>query len=801
MLKDNIMELRDEIWRLFDLLRNDIQTEDYSIVLLFIYLRSENLISEQLVKNSQPKHSLMDILTKTKDVNILSIYKVFLPTLKKLNEENIILIVDLLNTIDSNFLKKNLAKIYDDTLERIVLSQGRKSGEFVQPYQLTEFINSYIGSTKGLSIFNPFAGVASLIKDNKDSNSIYSQEINQEIWAIGQLRLIVNESSAVYKCEDSIKNWPNDENFDLIVSNPPFRLRLNAEHRDKYPEYRNVEDFLLGMSVNSLSDNGQIIAVLPTGFLYSSGAEERLREDLIQKDLIDTIVSFPGGLLHHTGISFVIMILNKSKRYTEKIKLINAHSFISKPSTRESIIDVKELLKAAKSTDSKFVRLISNQNVIENDFNLNISRYFQEEIDGVRLKGILKDFSRDRRNLPDSGKFIRIRDLKNDNIDFQLNIDQVEESALSRPGMYKIDSSCLLLAVRWKTLKPTYFHFNNEPIYNASDILPFIVNQDEVDINYLINELNADYVQQQLEGFRQGATIPLIRKADLLQVKIKLPPIEQQRAKVSGIKEISEKIKQLKIEQNAIAHGVSKKEFNEFASLKHTLGRPRQNILGWSKNLSKFFVREKEAISSLNDEFKKLFDFEIVEAITEINRDIKFISDVLEKGENGLVLNEYEKSIISLSEINTLVSAESNKEFSYSIKKQLLEVDEMETRGILINKILFKILLDNLLTNANKYGFKDKSKGNHVIIELSEVDDQLIIEVRNNGLPFPKNFDRNKFITKYKTADTSNGSGLGGYDINRIATYFENDSWELLLKKNTMYPVIFRFSLSIKSIN
>ena len=121
MLKDNIMELRDEIWRLFDLLRNDIQTEDYSIVLLFIYLRSENLISEQLVKNSQPKHSLMDILTKTKDVNILSIYKVFLPTLKKLNEENIILIVDLLNTIDSNFLKKNLAKIYDDTLERIVL--------------------------------------------------------------------------------------------------------------------------------------------------------------------------------------------------------------------------------------------------------------------------------------------------------------------------------------------------------------------------------------------------------------------------------------------------------------------------------------------------------------------------------------------------------------------------------------------------------------------------------------------------------------------------------------------------------
>lgn len=800
MQKNNVMGLKDKIWKLFDLLRNDIQTEDYSIVLLFIYLRAENLISEQLVKNSQPKHCLIDILSKTKDVNILSIYKVFLPSLKKLNEEKISLIVELLNTIDSDFLKKNLAKIYDDTLERIVLSQGRRSGEFVQPNQLTEFINSYIGSTKGLRVFNPFAGVASLIKDNKDSNSIYAQEINQEIWAIGQLRLIVNESSAVYKCEDSINNWPNDETFDLIVSNPPFRLRLNAGHRDKYPQYRNVEDFLLGMSVNSLSDNGQIIAVLPIGFLYNAGAEGRLREDLIQKDLIDTIVSFPGGLLHHTGIPFVIMILNKSKRYPEKIKLINAYSFISKPSTRESIIDVKELIKASKSTDSIFVRLISNQNVIENDFNLNIPRYFQEEIDGVRLKRILKDFRGDRRNLPDSGKFIRIRDLKNDNIDFQLNIDQVEESTLSRTGIYKIDRSCLLLAVRWKTLKPSYFHFNNEPIYNASDILPFIVDEDEVDINYLINELNADYVQQQLECFRQGATIPLIREADLLQVKIKLPLIEQQRAKVSGIKEISEKIKQLQIERNAISHGVSKKEFNEFASLKHTLGRPRTNILSWSKNLTKFFIKEEKAISSLNKEFRNFFDKGIVEAINEINHDIQFISDVLEKGENGLILKDYDRTMISLEEINKMINDISSNEFIFSIKKQLLDAEKMDKRGVFLNKVLLKTLIDNLLTNANKYGFEDKKDSNQVVIELDEIDDKLIIEVKNNGLPFPKNFDRQKFITKFKTADQSNGSGLGGYDINRIATYFENESWELEIN-NPIYPVIFRFSFSLKPIN
>ena len=262
--------------------------------------------------------------------------------------------------------------------------------------------------------------------------------------------------------------------------------------------------------------------------------------------------------------------------------------------------------------------------------------------------------------------------------------------------------------------------------------------------------------------------------------------------------EISEKIKQLQNERNALAHGVSTKEFNEFASLKHTLGRPRQNILGWSKNLSKFFFQQKDSISVFNDEFKALFDLGIIDAINEINRDIKFISEVLEKGENGLMLNDYEKEIVPLLEINSIIDSLSSNEFKFSIKKQLLKVDEMKTRGILINKVLFRTLLDNLLTNANKYGFKDNRKVNHVMLELIEIDDHLIVDIRNNGLPFPKNFDREKFITKYSTAETSNGSGLGGYDINRIATYFENENWDLVLKADPIYPVIFYFSFPIK---
>src|SRR5690606_12940795 len=124
---------------------------------------------------------------------------------------------------------------------------------------------------------------------------------------------------------------------------------------------------------------------------------------------------------------------------------------------------------------------------------------------------------------------------------------------------------------------------------------------------------------------------------------------------------------------------------------------------------------------------------------------------------------------ISLADFNSIVNDLSSNGCNFKIKKLLLKGEKLKERGILGNKILLKTLIDNLLTNAHKYGFENKTLGNEVVLELTEVDGFLSMEVRNNGKPFPKNFDREKFITKYSTADSKSGSGLGGYDIHRIA--------------------------------
>jgi type I restriction enzyme M protein len=194
-------------------------------------------------------------------------------------------------------------------------------------------------------------------------------------------------------------------------------------------------------------------------------------------------------------------------------------------------------------------------------------------------------------------------------------------------------------------------------------------------------------------------------------------------------------------------------QFNEFASLKHTLGRPRQNILDWSDNLLDFLSKNEFALEKLNSVFSEFYEIDIISAVKEIKNDINFITEVLEKGENGLILSEYQKNVIPLSEITRIISGLSINGYNFKLKKIYfesdLESDDMKEKGIYANKTLFITLLDNLLTNANKYAFDSKADGNEVIIKLTEIDNLLSIEIKNNGKPFPKNFDREKFITKY----------------------------------------------------
>lgn len=802
---------------LFDILRMErISPREYYVSLLFlsIYKReietgsSMNIGDYSFVFDIEDTVFYKEYTKETRDI-----VDFFRPALSVLSNNGVREIFYLLSSIDKSSFINSFSEIFEKVLYQIVRSQGKTAGEYIQPLEITRLVCNLADIKSASKVFNPFAGLASFATQLEDNQSYYGQELVPATWIIGKLRLLAYGKSEQtdYVCEDSIVNWPsNDTKFDCIISNPPFGLRINDRQGFFGYTVRTVDQFLLLNGIESLTSNGKLIVLLPQGFLFKSGQDQQIRQMLIEEDLIDTIISLPGGLLANTAIPFVVLVLNKAKEHANKVRLVDATSFVSSKTTKEKVLNdiaLTTFLQQGK-VDKEVVRIVDRQEIVSQKYNLTVGRYFiadsilalQEKTTTSKLGDLLDVIKGEKGDFPVKGKLIRNRDLKDDKIDFVLDLSSIEEEEITVSHVRKVEESCLLVATAWNSLKPTYFQYAGEPVYIPQDIMCLKIDEDKVDKTYLINELHADYVLEQLESFRFGTAVQRISREDLLSVIIDLLSTKEQVAKTKGILETAARIKVLEQERNALIHGNSFNQFNEFASLKHTLGRPRQNILDWSVNLLDFLSSKTEVIEDINKEFADFYEFDILSALSMIKEEVGFITEVLEKGENGFIVSEYEKTLISLSEINSLVNTYSSNGLGFQVIKQVLKDSDLKGRGIYANQVLLKSLLDNIFTNAGKYAFEDNSKGDEVVITLNEIDSYLVLEIKNNGKPFPKHFDREKFISKYSTANTEKGTGLGGYDIHRIAKYFENENWILDLNNDPVYTVKFKFHFPIKSL-
>ena len=105
----------------------------------------------------------------------------------------------------------------------------------------------------------------------------------------------------------------------------------------------------------------------------------------------------------------------------------------------------------------------------------------------------------------------------------------------------------------------------------------------------------------------------------------------------------------------------------------------------------------------------------------------------------------------------------------------------------------------NILKNSDEHGFsksKIPSDSRYVSIELAIQDEFLILRCGNNGDRFPLDFSKEGYITLSRSSKTDK-TGIGGYDINRIATYFGNPNWQLMLSDRSDLTVVHEFTFKL----
>lgn len=298
-----------------------------------------------------------------------------------------------------------LGEAYMFLLEKFASGAGKKGGEFFTPKEVSGLLAKLVNPKEGDRIFDPTCGSASLLikvaeeVKGKDGNltqnfALYGQESNGDTWALSKMNCFLHsmDSAQIEWC-DTINNPKLIENdslmrFDVVVANPPFSLdkwgHENAE-TDRYkrfsrgvpPKSKGDYAFILHMIETALP-TGKIGVIVPHGVLFRGSAEGKIRQNLIEENLLEAVIGLPTNLFFGTGIPAAILIFNKAKK-TDKVLFIDA-SKEYQDGKKQNVLrkqDINKIVDTFKQFTEieKYSHLATLKEIAENDFNLNIPRY------------------------------------------------------------------------------------------------------------------------------------------------------------------------------------------------------------------------------------------------------------------------------------------------------------------------------------------------------------------------------------------------------------------------------------------
>ena len=182
--------------------------------------------------------------------------------------------------------------------------------------------------------------------------------------------------------------------FDAIVSNPPYSVKWPGKNNPLLindPRYApagvlappSKADLAFTMHIlSSLSVDGTAAIVEFPGVLYRSGAEQKIRQYLIENNYIDTVIQLPKELFFGTSIATCILVLKKSK-HDNSVLFIDASNEFARSGNKNTLLleHQQKILDAfAERKDIEyFARLVDSIEIVDNDYNIAVSSYVEEE--------------------------------------------------------------------------------------------------------------------------------------------------------------------------------------------------------------------------------------------------------------------------------------------------------------------------------------------------------------------------------------------------------------------------------------
>ncbi|WP_338552912.1 type I restriction-modification system subunit M [Paenibacillus sp. KS-LC4] len=397
-----------------------------------------------------------------------------------LNErsKNIKSLILLFAELDMVALQKGdvLGDAYEYLIGQFAMESGKKAGEFYTPQQVSEVMAQIVAKMSDVkTIYDPTVGSGSLLltvkkhlgKEVQKDLSYYGQEKNTATYNLTRMNLLLHgvrpEKMTIKNGDTLSHDWPEDPErpnegvqFDAVVMNPPYSVKgwnkaglKVSDPRFEIagvlpPDSKGDFAFLLH-GLFHLGQNGTMAIVLPHGVLFRGGAEGEIRERLLEKNYIDSIIGLPSSLFTNTGIPVAVMILKKGRKIDEPVLIIDAsRSFIKVG--KQNVLQEKDIAKIVdtyveRREEKGYSHLANRGEIVENQYNMNIPRYVEaideeipQDVDAHLLGGIPRQNIDDLQVLQSTVPDIldqSLKEIRNGYVELLKPVDEISKEILS----------------------------------------------------------------------------------------------------------------------------------------------------------------------------------------------------------------------------------------------------------------------------------------------------------------------------------------------------------------------------------
>lgn len=321
-------------------------------------------------------------------------------------------IVDLIDQIPCKSKDYDVLGYIYEYLIKQFSSEAKKDGAFYTPHGITSLMAKIVAErVKGkesISVYDPTVGTAGLLLNigketcryiNPDNITYYGQELITETCNLAKMNLFMQglriQNIKVRNGDTLKEDWPyfDDDTayetvpVDVVVSNPPYSQGWDPNTYKLDPRFRPY-----GLAPNSKADyafllhclyhvknkEGIMAIVLPHGVLFRGGTEYEIRKNLVDKHNIEAIIGFPSNMFFSTGIPVIVMVLSKGRQESD-ILFVDASESYGKEATQNILreMDIQRIADVVNSRECvpNFSKLVALEEIIKNDYNLNIPRY------------------------------------------------------------------------------------------------------------------------------------------------------------------------------------------------------------------------------------------------------------------------------------------------------------------------------------------------------------------------------------------------------------------------------------------